>query len=264
MAYRHKPAKVQGEDTRDFDTTSLKLKGAGNFIHRDYAAHFFRWGFAANWIKGGENVLDIGCGVDQALVRILCHKPGGQPRILVGVDYDEVKPRWNPAWFKLFAGFDFTKRWKEFQGRYQVTPNGQFDIITCFEVIEHMQVAHGRKLLKGAFELLAPMGTMLLSTPIYDGKKMAQNHIHEYYGEELHKEILKAGFSVQRRFGTFQSVLQARRAKPEHRAVWDELSAYYSNDVMACFLAPLYPDLARNNLWVLRKIPPVTLRTKSG
>jgi SAM-dependent methyltransferase len=258
MAYRHKPAKVQGEDTRDFDTTSLKLKGAGNFVHRDYAAHFFRWGFAANWIRGGERVLDIGCGAEQPLVRILCHKPGGQPSHLLGVDYDNVKKRWSPAWFALRAPFDFTTEWKKLAGQ------GLFDVITCFEVIEHMQVASGRKLLKGAFELLEPMGTMLLSTPIYDGKKMAQNHIHEYYVPELEVEIRKAGFSIQRRFGTFQTALQAKRLSPTHQVVWRELSAYYSNDVMACFLAPLYPDLARNNLWVLRKIPPVIKATRSG
>jgi 2-polyprenyl-3-methyl-5-hydroxy-6-metoxy-1,4-benzoquinol methylase len=192
-------------------------------------------------------VLDIGCGADQALIRILCHHPGRQPKLLVGVDYDDVKKRWDLGWFKLLAPLDFTKDWRH------LATDGPYDVITCFEVIEHMQKAHGRKLLRGARELMADGGKFLLSTPVYDGRQMAQNHIHEYYAEELETEIHRAGLTIERRFGTFQTVLQAKKAEPAHRKVWEELRAYYSDDVLACFIAPLYPDAARNNLWVLTK-----------
>jgi hypothetical protein len=36
-------------------------------------------------------------------------------------------------------------------------------------------------------------------------------------------------------------------------AIYGELKDYYDNDALACFIAPLYPDMARNNLWVCRK-----------
>lgn len=247
MTFRHKKAKHQGEDDRPFDTTSLRLNQHGALVHRDYAAHFFRWGFATRFIKPKSNVLDIGCGPDQALVRILT-ATGKQPKKLTAVDYDDIKARWNIAWFELRAPFDFTKRWKE------LTKGGPYDVITCFEVIEHMQKASGRKLLRGARELLADGGKFLLSTPVYDGKRMAQNHIHEYGIDELAKEITAAGLAIERRFGTFQTALQAKACdNPIHRTTWDHLRAYYSDDVLACFLAPLYPDQSRNNLWVLGK-----------
>jgi hypothetical protein len=36
-------------------------------------------------------------------------------------------------------------------------------------------------------------------------------------------------------------------------AVRDSLEAYYDNDALSCIFAPLFPDHARNNLWVCRK-----------
>lgn len=244
MSFSHKPPKQQGEDQRDFDTTSLRQNHHGGFIHRDYGAHFFRWGFASKMIKGGDRVLDLGCGADQPLARILCYKPSGLPSELVGVDYGNVKPKFNPKWFTLYPNFDFTKRWPELD---------TFDVICCFEVIEHMQKSHGRKLLKGIKSCLRPDGKVLLSTPVFDAKTgMAQNHIHEYGIEELQKEIEKAGLKVEHRYGTFMTVLQMKHTAPEHQATWKALREYYSDDVLACFLAPLYPDRARNNFWVLR------------
>lgn len=248
MSFHHNGPKQQGDDARDFDKTSLRQNQHGHWVHRDYAAHFFRWGFAARLIKGGAKVLDIGCGTDQALTRILCYKPSGLPKKLIGVDYGKVTPKFSPAWFELRGGFDFTKRWKELR------KDGPFDVIVCLEVIEHMQKAHGKKLLKGARELLADGGSFLLSTPVFDAKTgMAQNHIHEYGVKELQKEIERAGLVVHERFGTFMSALRCKDTAPPHRETWSALRAYYSDDVLACFLAPLYPDASRNNFWILKR-----------
>lgn len=247
MTHGKKP-KLQGEDKRKFDTTSCTPKTHGHKVHRDYAAHFFRWGFATRFINGTMNVLEIGCGADQPLAHLLSGQLGGYPKKMVAVDIDDVKVRYNFSWFDLRPNFDFTSRHKE------LTKDGPFDVIVCLEVIEHMQKPSGRKLLKGALGLLAKNGRVLLSTPVFDPKVgMAKNHIHEYGILELQQEILKAGFTIERRFGTFQTALQAKKSEPNHRAVWEELKDYYSNDVVACFLAPLYPDQARNNIWVLKK-----------
>lgn len=240
--------KIPGTDPRKFDTTSCTQSSHGTRVHRDYAAHFFRWGFAHRYIRLGMKVLDVGCGVDQPLPRILTDKMSHVPKLYVGVDFDpRVKQRWQFAWVKVQGGFDFTKDWKK------LAKDGPFNVIVNFEVIEHMHKPSGRKLLRGARELLANDGNFLLSTPCYDGRRMAQNHIHEYTIPELEKEILAAGLKIKNRFGTFMDVTQLKKVRPEHLAVAKELRAYYGDEVVSCFLAPLYPDLCRNNLWVLTK-----------
>ena len=240
--------KVPGEDPRDFDTTSCTQSAYKDRIHRDYAAHFFRWGFTQRFIRNGMMVLDIGCGSDQPVPRTLTDKMSAVPKQYVGVDFDAVKQRNHFAWIDIIPSFDFTKSWKTLLTKY-----GQFDVLVSLEVIEHMHKASGRKLLRGAHALMKDDGVFLLSTPCYDGRRMAKNHIHEYWIKELETEIVKAGFVVEGRYGTFMDVKELKKATPEHRKVAAELSKYYSNEIISCFLAPLYPDVSRNNIWVLRK-----------
>ncbi len=238
--------KKPGEDPRDFDTTALKSKVNGTYVHRDYAAHYFRWGFAERWIgkDHDQRVLDIGCGPEQALCLLLRHH--SWPRELVTVDYAPVKNRCDTAWHTLLAPFDFTRDYKKIPGK--------FDVITCLEVIEHMHKDSGLKLLRGAKHLLEDEGVLLLSTPCYDGGRHALNHIHEYTVDELDALITKAGLRMQRRFGTFMDLPKVKKIINQyHRKTFEDLQEYYSPDVLSTFLAPLYPDLCRNNMWVIRK-----------
>lgn len=130
-------------------------------------------------------------------------------------------------------------------------PTEGFDIIVHYEVIEHMKVEHGLNMLKGCFALLKPGGAMLMSTPCYDGVRHAANHIHEYTVPELQKMTEKVGFKIEARYGTFMDIKHIK--KSPYQDVAKELSNYYDNDAISCIFAPLFPDAARNNLWVCRK-----------
>jgi hypothetical protein len=116
-----------------------------------------------------------------------------------------------------------------------------------------MPKADAAKLLKAMRSVLADGGLLLLSTPVYDGKGVARNHVHEYRIDELQKLLERSGYVIEDRFGTF-----ARQADIDHvalateRSLVKQLKKYYDDDVVACFLAPLYPDAARNNVWLLR------------
>ena len=187
-------------DERDFDTTQLKMSGHGRTLHRDYTAHFFRWCFARNFITAKDSVLEIGCGEEKPLSKILTGGAAAHVDRYVGVDLNKLKPSNNQR-LTFYGEFDFTTKHKQL-----VKEHGEFDIVVHFEVIEHMKVEHGRKLLKAALACLKPGGIMLMSTPVYDGKRHAANHIHEYYADELQKETEKAGFEVVRRFGTFMDI----------------------------------------------------------
>lgn len=255
-------------DDRDFDTTSLSENMQGKALHRDYTAHWHRWSFARRYIKTTDHVLEVGCGVERPVWRMLFHGTMPKAASYTGVDYNPLQGGvgMGHKLSTILGGFDFTKRWKELipQTASPAAKQGGYDVAINMEVIEHMKVEHGRKLLKGLFALLRPGGTLLLSTPVYDGKRHAANHIHEYLVPELQKEIERAGFVVERRFGTFMDVNQLKdglRTGGQHpscttsdiKAVRDELAKYYDNDAISCIFAPLFPDHARNNLWVCRK-----------
>lgn len=233
------------DENREYDTTSLKSGSYGYVVHRDYAAHFFRWGWVSRtYINPSKTVLDIGCGVDTPLVKVLTHKlANGLPKHYVGVDFNrEPKNFSRYKWAEFKWKFNFPEQWK--------TIRGKFDVVTCFEVVEHMRMPAVRKLLRGALALTAPNGIMMLSTPVYNGH-MAKNHINEMTIETLRREIYDAGWQVRDRFGTFMSDGDRKKvaSKFENDLV-DKLRVYYSTDVLATFLAPLYPDHSRNNMWV--------------
>ncbi len=248
MSRAYNPKKMQDEKWtgREFDKTSLHAHIQGYQVHRDYAAHFFRWGWVSRrFITPSTRVLDIGCGPDAALVRVLSYKANGIPKSYVGVDLNRLPNMPGFKWATFHEKFNFSKRWKELKGK--------FNIITCFEVTEHMNVAAMRQMLRGALQLLAPGGCMLLSTPVFNGK-MAVNHINELTIPDLQKELEKAGWSVIKRYGTFMSDGDRKRvASPAENELIERLKEYYSTDVLSCFLAPLYPNVSRNNVWICQK-----------
>lgn len=240
-------------DTRDYDTTQLHAGMHGKTLHRDYSAHFFRWSFARRFITAKDSVLEIGCGEDRPLSKILTGGAAAHVGKYVGVDINKLKPS-NSQRLEFLGEFNFVDRWKEL-----VKAHGLFDVIVHLEVIEHMKVDHGAKLLKAAFQCLKPGGTMLMSTPCYDGKRHAANHIHEYTVPELDKATRKAGFDVERRFGTFMDIKHIGKADTDRcdlesiRKVKSALAEYFDSDAISNIFGPLYPDHARNNLWVCRK-----------
>jgi SAM-dependent methyltransferase len=268
--------RVKNRDDRDFDQTALREGGNHEqILHRDYSAHFFRWSFARRFIKPSDSVLEVGCGPDAPLWKLLFRNMQPHARRYVGVDLNKtVVTKHQHSMFLPEFNFvkDFKKVPKLVIDRFGA-PAPDFDVAVNFEVIEHMLPEHGATLLKGIWHCLKPGGVLLLSTPCYDGRRHAANHIHEYTVPELQKAIEKAKFVVERRFGTF---MDTRELKHIGRHVksdglppdtpWAEeevadalkiastlLGAYYDNDALSCIFAPAFPNNARNNLWVCRK-----------
>lgn len=244
--------KQKAKTAARYDTSQLTESGRGHLVHRDYAAHFFRWGWATRFSRRDAFVLDIGCGRDTPMARVLKAFPSTCPDLYVGVDYQKIDAPAGNFWVTPLGEFDFVERWREIAESMREDYKGRlFDLIVSFESIEHMSRKDGLKLLTGARALLAPAGTFLISTPVFDGKRMAAAHIHEWKADELRDALDDAGFRVVRRHGTFASAHDIRRvATPAHLEVYDRLCEFYSFDVAALFLAPMYPDAARNCAWV--------------
>lgn len=242
-------------DDREYDTTQLHANGHGKTLGRDYSAHFFRWSFARRHITVKDRVLEIGCGEDRPLSKILTG--GAAPHVghYTGVDLNKLKTS-NSQRLTFHGEFNFVERYKEL---LKGEGAGGFDVLVHYEVIEHMKAENGTKMLKACFASLKSGGVMLMSTPCYDGVRHAANHIHEYTVEELQKVTEKVGFKVENRYGTFMDIKHIGKV-PTTRAdvkaiaeVKKALSEYYDNDAISCIFAPLYPNAARNNLWICRK-----------
>jgi 2-polyprenyl-3-methyl-5-hydroxy-6-metoxy-1,4-benzoquinol methylase len=260
-------------DTRDYDTTQLHEAGHGRTLHRDYSAHFWRWSFARRFITAKDNVLEVGCGEDKPLAKIITGGAAAHVNHYTGVDLNKLKPS-NSQRLEFLGEFNFVERYKELLKK---RPEG-WDVLVNYEVIEHMKVIHGANLLKAMFACTKPGGVLLLSTPVYDGKRHAANHIHEYTVPELKKAIEKAGYVVERRFGTFMDIKHIGKVAPvSPDAVYDDseikqaigvvkhyLSQYFDNDAISNIFGPLHPDHSRNNLWICRKPGVGKVVTKRG
>jgi hypothetical protein len=238
------------ESGREFDRTSLKAQKEGYMVHRDYAAHFFRWSWLGRHFNDRANnwdVLEVGCGVDCPLVRLI--KDGtvrkAIPRSYLGVDLNQLVDPPKTKWANFQGSFNFIERHNEL---------GRVDAIVNLEVIEHMTREHGEELLVAMRDHLRDASsTLFLSTPVFNGKAAA-NHIHEYTIPQLRGLIEKTGYRVEKRFGTFANLNDLKRvASPQELKVLEDLRVFHSPDVVACFLAPLYPDASRNNMWVLKR-----------
>lgn len=244
----------RAEKTRTFDQTSLDTDT--DVIHRDYIAHALRWGFSKRRFIMHEatQVLDVGCGPHRPLLLVLFGGIGASPlaKRYVGVDLNKIKPTSHKR-STLYPEFNFIERVEELRKK-----EGTFNLITNFEVIEHMPMSEGLRLLVAMKRMLASKGKILLSTPVYDGKARAANHIHEYTIPELSAMINNAGLEVVERFGTFANYNDIKKAckaagRDDHLQTLDDIRAWFGNEVAACFLAPLYPDASRNNYWVIQE-----------
>lgn len=244
----------QRREAREYDQTQLRESSHGKTVHRDYAAHYFRWVTVKEATHPGDRVLDIGCGQDQPLVKVLTYQVVHVPEVYVGVDLNPIPKKSGIRWVNIFDQFNFVEDWKHLRHLTCLpTDFAGYTKICCFEVLEHMGVAHGLTLLRAARELLAPGGTFFLSTPVFDGFA-ARNHLHEYTIPELTAAVQAAGLQVQARYGTFANVVKLKKVlSAEEKMLWERWRGRLGNDGLSVVFATDHPDQSRNNLWVLKK-----------
>lgn len=248
---------------KSVDTTSLSLTKAAErgWIHRDYLAHVLRWNHIVKRVHSNFkdlHILDIGCGVEAPLPLTLFSNKlshNGGKGSYTGVDYGKIRPHqsilnaiekgsFNAT---FLSNFDFAK---------DELPRQGYNVVVCFEVLEHVEPIHAFKLLQRINKLILPGagGTAYLSTPVYDEHVgAAANHVNEMSRLGLASLIKLAGLRVEHSYGTFASQKDYKEFLcPEERVLFDKLSDYYDANLLACIFAPLYPSRSRNCLWVVK------------
>lgn len=266
-----KTSKREVKDRR-YDLTQLRAGSHGYYVHRDYASHYFRWGWASRHCTPTTRLLDLGSGQDLALARVLIYH-NGIPQSMVAVDLNKLQGHVQPKWLTVYDETNVC----DAATRAEMIRNHpeRFNLVTAFEIIEHMPPEDGDALLLAIRDLLSDDGYALLSTPVFNGRAAA-NHIHEYTIEELQRAIERAGLRVVDRFGTFASYHDVRKGLADWatarfsgatddggiaaetvrlslEAFYERCREFYSDDVMANFMAPALPDYARNNAWKLTR-----------
>lgn len=224
-------------------------------IHRDYWAHLFRWSFVGKIVKRNQRILDVGAGPGK--LGWVLYRNRMKPTCYHAID---VKKENVVKLKELAAKVNFPVFPHQVDIRkvpWLIFPGKPFDYICCFEVIEHFEPKYLPRVLNEMKKLLAPTGRILLSTPNYNGKHKAKNHIHEYTESELIITFCDARLNVENTYGTFMSLGTPKQAKKklsvDDYVVFERLYPYYNASILSCFFAPMYPSKSRNILWVVKK-----------
>ncbi len=136
-------------------------------------------------LKEHQKILDFGCGDGQFLATLKKHNPNNQIELIGFEPYQNTK-QLNDIVF--FNNYDNLKRKFE---------QNKFDIITCFEVLEHFNEKNQIKIINQILPLLKANGLFIISVPIEIGfPSLIKNLIRKvnYPGQEIYsfKNILKA------------------------------------------------------------------------
>jgi cyclopropane fatty-acyl-phospholipid synthase-like methyltransferase len=239
---------------KEYNLTDLNPESTfeRHVYHRDQFAHYLRWTHVLQQSKIGMKVLDFGCG--RGSLYEVFYRNLYSPARYLGLDLRKTTINKNKEKFPKaeFETEDLVTMEKDY--------GTDWDMITSFEVAEHVGRANVGKFLKNIHRHCNPETIVLLSTPVFDPKVgAAENHIingviGEMTIEELHNEISEAGFKVEKRYGTFASQRDIKPVlTPDEKAVWDKLKEYYDSNLMSVIFAPLHPDQSRNVLWYLKK-----------
>jgi hypothetical protein len=249
---------------KSLDNTYLSLDQAEmrGFLHRDYIAHCLRWSHVVKYLYSSKTyltakILDIGCGEEVPLLKLLhSSRLGPTQGYYVGIDAKKFDPPTKLVNFEshILPGFVFPTSHTATNTLLPTVnlPHDEFNIITCFEVLEHVEPHGSLDILKGIKELLIKsQGTAFISTPCYDARVgAADNHVNEMSYMALWFMLERAGLSVVNHWGTFASQKDYKnKMTPDELILFEKLSAYYDSNLVACIFAPLFPVHSRNVLW---------------
>lgn len=230
-----------------------------HIYHRDQFAHYLRWSHILKIAKIGQTILDFGCGSGEMLEVFYRNK--FRPKKYVGLDIRAQTIKENNEKFK---NLDFAEFRQADLCSHDLDVGQTFDIIMCFEVMEHIGHENADAFLDNIAYHCNENTRVYLSTPNYDPNVgAAKNHMlkhvdgTEEIGEWDHHELetkLSEYFTVEKKYGTFASMKDYKNDLTGWRKeMFEALKDYYDTNLIANIMAPLVDaSKARNCLWVLK------------
>jgi len=220
-----------------------------HIFHRDMFAHYLRWTHVLKLAKIGMKILDVGCGSGN-LYEVF-YRNRYAPDNFTGVDIRKNIIEQNRLKFPKAI-------WYDIDIVNDQLPQGQWDIIASFEVLEHINKNNGDKFIQNIKNSCNKNTIVLISTPCYDEKVgAADNHtydgaIQEYTFVEA-KELFEKHFDIMDVFGTFASQTDYKKEMNEwQQKMFEHLTKYYDSNLVSNIMAPFFPEYSRNCLWKLK------------
>lgn len=240
-----------------YNQTELYIERAmeRNIMHRDYFAHYIRWDYVSRQVKSNQVIWDFGCGCGELAIMLYANKYS--PREYIGFDVNAkaiAKAR------ERVQKDNFAFVQQDLVEPFEVLSFETPDIITCFEVIEHIGHENIDGLLSNIWNAAGPETKILFSTPVYDpsvgaaGNHMIEGKVGEWEFQPLADKFSEY-FVRKDVFGTFASIRDYKDTlDPETRKVFDFASTRLGTNMLSVFMAPLVdPKLCRNCLWIMKK-----------
>lgn len=227
-----------------------------HIYHRDQFAHYLRWSHVLKNAKIGQTILDFGCGTGEILE--VFYRNRYRPKQYLGLDIRKQTIDENN---QKFAKLDFAEFRQADLCQDGLDLGQTFDIITCFEVIEHIGHANADAFLDNLAYHCDENTVVYLSTPNYDPQVgAANNHLlgpDKEVGEWDHFELqdkLSEYFNIEKKYGTFASIKDYKEDLTGwKKEAFDELREYYDSNLLSNMMAPMIPaEHARNCLWILK------------
>jgi O-antigen biosynthesis protein len=154
---------------------------AGTLVHSEHLARYL-W---AAQVAAGADVLDAGCGTGYGSAILAA---GGAARTYA-VDIDEACVE------RVLADVPGVEASRA-DVRELPSDDDSFDLVVCFEVIEHMEQRDAA--IREFARVLRPGGTLLISSPNRNTYPPGnEHHVHEYTPQELEAELAHVFDSVR-------------------------------------------------------------------
>lgn len=238
---------------------SVNLAEKRGFLHRDYIAHCLRWSHVIKQlgVKQGykaARLLDIGCGRELPLASTLYSS-----RFIVEKYYGvDVGPINDEDFNRVASSGKFPIEVYENTDAVTITPEdlgGQaVNWVTCFEMLEHVEPMHMWELINHLRSLISKDCNLFFSTPCWNVKDCAANHVNEIKYDVLGSIFEMADYKIVGKYGTFasQSDIRDDIQNDGLTTLFETFKAYFDSNVLSCLFAPLYPANSRNVLWHLQ------------
>jgi cyclopropane fatty-acyl-phospholipid synthase-like methyltransferase len=249
---------------KNYNTTDLDPETTfeRHVFHRDQFAHYLRWTHILKEAKIGEIIVDFGCGKGNLLEVLYRNK--FKCEAYIGID---IREKTIALASERYKNVD----WAHFFADDLILPKINFsnlkaDKVCSFEVIEHVGKQNAKIFLENFKNCGKDNAKYYLSTPNHDEKVgAAGNHtydsgdgrgvaVQEFEHFELQTLILEAGFTIEKKFGTFASIRDYKELLNDwQKEMFKELCKYYDSNLVSNIMAPLFPENSRNTIWILSK-----------